>query len=141
MLISDAIQLTNKKNYVNYCRLYLNVISIADIAEENGYYILAEVYNRIFTNSTNQNLICNQTNPSTTIWTPWRKLLCRITLPNRRKLRQPLGKWIVPPNEILKEYPTYCDEQYIYQRHKEGFTKQRFDSRHRVTGNNRQQIL
>jgi hypothetical protein len=92
------------------------------------------VYNRNHTNNTKQNIICHQTCPSTTIWTPWRKILCHFTLPNGRKLRQPLGKWTVPPNEIQKEYHSYCNKKYVYQRHKERYTAQRLDNKHRVAG-------
>jgi hypothetical protein len=33
--------------YVNYCRLFLDVISLADISDEQGSYIVAEAWVRL----------------------------------------------------------------------------------------------
>jgi hypothetical protein len=39
--------------YINYCRLFLNVISIADLTDASGKYVASEMY-QIKRNSSNK---------------------------------------------------------------------------------------
>jgi hypothetical protein len=46
-LMKKALQFTNDAKeirHINYCRLYLNIITISDITEPNGKYICSDVY-------------------------------------------------------------------------------------------------
>ena len=99
--------------YLNYCRLYMNVISIADLTDEEGSYIRSEMYENYKVPYIQTKQLCRQTKPYNSSWTPWKKLLKLITLPNRRKLKIPLGKWVVPSNQIRRRYQAYSDDKNV----------------------------
>jgi hypothetical protein len=82
--------------YINYCRLFLNVISIADLIDASGKYVASEMY-QIRRNSSNRSdSRCVQRVPHAFKTRLWHKFLSYITIPKRPKLKAPLGRWAVP---------------------------------------------
>ena len=100
--------------YINYCRLYQNVISIADLTDEGGRYICQEFYTNPSRNINSTISNCVQQAPPIRKWSLWRKVLNHLTVHNRRKLKQNLGKWIVPSHLIRRKYPYYSDTHRLY---------------------------
>jgi hypothetical protein len=49
---------------------------------------------------------------------------CRlITIPKRRKLKAPLGRWIVPSDQIRQKYNAYWNTTEVYKREDHGITR------------------
>jgi hypothetical protein len=54
--------------------------------------------------------------PNNSIWSYWNKFLQTITHTNSRRLKQPLGEWIVPIKEVRKNYKMHRDDNCIYKK-------------------------
>jgi Reverse transcriptase (RNA-dependent DNA polymerase) len=132
MIIAQQHKMTTTEmRHLNYCRLYLNVITLSDIADEEGTYIKTEMYENQKLPVLQTSYVCRQIKPYKSIWTPWKKLLKLLTLPNRRKLKQPLGKWIVQSNEIRQKFYAYANDTNVYKSFEDGYSK------HQILRNNR----
>ena len=105
---------STETRYINYCRLHLNVISIAELADEDGKYIRHEMYENPCSAINDSSSNCIQNAPPTRKWSLWRKVLNHLTLRKRRKLRQNLGKWTVPSSTIRRKYPYYSNLETLY---------------------------
>ena len=99
---------------INYCRMYLNVLLLSDITTPNGKYIDPAAYegNRraLHSEATGQNV--NQTRPNEKAWAEWRK--CLHLLSNRTSqhtLTNPLGPWVVPPNDYARQWKLLYSRQ------------------------------
>jgi hypothetical protein len=69
--------------YINYCRLFLNVISIADLTDASGKYVASEMF-QIKRNSSNRSdSRCAQRVPQAFKTRFWHKFLSYITIPKR----------------------------------------------------------
>jgi endonuclease/exonuclease/phosphatase family metal-dependent hydrolase len=116
MVIVHSMNLSPTEiRYINYCRLYLNVISVADLSDEDGNYIRQEMYENYAHMINNSSSNCTQYAPPIRKWSLWRKVLNHLTFHNRRKLRQSLGKWIVASDVIRKKYLYYSDSHTLFQ--------------------------
>jgi hypothetical protein len=106
----------NDLKYINYYRLFLNVISIADLTDASGKYVASEMY-QIKRNSSNKSdSMCVQRAPQafkTRFF--WHKFLSQITIPKRRKLKAPLGRWKVPSDQIRQKYNAYWNTTKVYK--------------------------
>ena len=88
---------------LNYCRIYLKVTRLSDIATNDGKHIQA-----VYLHGTQINRITThdwprQQKPSNKAWKLWHKHL-KQTFYRGTKLKQPLGKW----QSIHSEYNTVC---------------------------------
>jgi hypothetical protein len=111
---------------INYCRLYLNAVTLADICNAAGTH-LNEEYLR------GEHLLLervpcknwhsvHQKNPNKVSWNLWRRA-CRLftTHPNGHastELAQPLGAWIVPPSKLRRTWTYWqsSDKQHLYHK-------------------------
>ena len=92
---------------INYCRLYLRVVTIADIATADGIHI-AEGFYHGWDSAINHNSKwhhVHQQKPGPKAWACWRRLcnwLC--TSATSRRLSNALGSWVVPQGEIPQNW-------------------------------------
>ena len=111
--------------YVNYCRLFLDVISLADISDEDGNYIVNEAWIRrkAIKLSRRKTPICNQELPSSPSWSTWKKVIQQFTISNRRKLTHKLGEWKVESSQIRARYKHYRTADILYTTVEDKITK------------------
>jgi hypothetical protein len=109
--------------YINYCRLFLNVISIVDLTDGSGKYVASEMY-QIKRNSSNKSdSMCVQQAPQAFKTGFWHKFLSYITIPKRQKVKAPLGRWTVPSDQIRQKYNAYWNTTEVYKREDHGITR------------------
>ncbi len=110
---------------VNYCRLYLRVITLADIANANGTHILHEIYHGYPTGINDNSNWCHvhQKRPGSKAWVQWRRF-CRLVSQGRTThlLDQPLGAWTVPAHQQRKQWQFWHDRdsKILYRREASG---------------------
>ena len=94
---------------INYCRLYLQAITVSDITTASGSRLFAGI-NRgrttEITSSTTWHHI-NQAKPDSASWSLWRKA-CELFSVNGI-LKEVLGAWLDPPMEQRRSWPTYYE--------------------------------
>jgi len=77
---------------LNRCRLFLQVITLADIFSADGSYIIPEALQGISLQDRRSSLTWpNQQRPSNSAWELWRSAL--KSLQPKNKLERPLGRW------------------------------------------------
>jgi hypothetical protein len=96
---------------LNYCRLYLRVVSIADISNANGSHIPKPVYqgDESAINKNSDWCHVHQPRPGTRAWQEWRKLCRLVSHRATLKLHQTLGSWIVPAKDIRLPWEHWHD--------------------------------
>ncbi len=95
---------------INYCRLYLQAITISDISLAGGtrldpYFLQGQ---RGPMSSTNKLHHVNQARPDADSWNLWRKANYLWTSWGT-KLKQPLGRWLVPTPKLRRSWQAYLD--------------------------------
>ena len=121
MVIVHRMNLSaTETRYINYCRLYLNVISIADLSDEAGKYIRQEMYTNPSQHINADDSTCIQRSVPIRKWSLWRKVLNYITFYKRRKLKNNLGNWTVPSTLIRHRYTYYLSQQRLYHQTNDG---------------------
>jgi hypothetical protein len=94
---------------VNYCRLYLNVLLVSDIATAIGDFIDPLMYSGMATPVSTKHSV-NQPKPNKKAWCQWRRLMRMLTATAwELKLKKPLGKWIVPWDQKRCDWPFLYD--------------------------------
>jgi hypothetical protein len=100
---------------VNYCRLYLQVVTAADVVLPSGYlideWILARV---IHVNSSRTRFVkVVQGKPDKTTWLQWRRLM---QLVGEELIQRPLGEWLHPAPCLRRLWPCYVDlrSKFLY---------------------------
>jgi hypothetical protein len=86
---------------INACRRYLQATTMADIVNEHGTKIEDNVWTgtREVAQATYRGVMFNQQRPQQAAWGHWRSFL-RTMCDNNRKLRFPLGTWVVPASDL-----------------------------------------
>ena len=79
--------------HLNYCRMYLKIARLSDIATNEGKYMQSHFYHGRKQNDLSNQQWPYQEKPSVDIWRIWRCALDRIC-DHGRRLRHPLGQWI-----------------------------------------------
>lgn len=140
MLMEKAIETYSQPSVlrdINFCRLYLGVLSIADICSPDGMHVQREAYNCVTRRYRHSTLLWpNIPAPNERQLKRWRRFILTLLKPflgGRRpkadadrgdlQLKQPLGRWLRPPNtrqrfNILKagsETWTYDETFRIYR--------------------------
>jgi hypothetical protein len=107
---------------INYCRLFFNVVTVADIVNEAGthvghfYWWARTEHHPLGKCKLNHRRL--QAKPKSTLsWTLWRKALALFAHPDRQ-LDTPLGDWLLPADKLRMAWPFYFDpnNQCLYQR-------------------------
>ena len=103
----------------------MGVISLADITDPSGNYIIPEAMK--FKNAkrlnTNNTIEVVQQKPDPPAWSCWTRLIKQLTLENCSKLKKPLGEWTKSRKEIRVVYKDYRTEINTYKKTKEGYIK------------------
>jgi hypothetical protein len=102
--------------FINYCQLYLNVISLADITNKSGMTIDCTVLKQkeIPQRDEDSGLI-RQKKPDRTKWLIWIKFLKTLLRPRQSKLKVPLGAWTAGYSTIRKKFKSYRREDKLYR--------------------------
>ena len=87
----------NDRRVVNRCRLYLKVLTLAEIVSGDGKEILHSSWTgEITTDSLRDYVWPHQGRPTEREWTIWRRCLSKAFCSRNRLLQRPLGKWTIP---------------------------------------------
>jgi len=113
---------------LNHCRLWLNVVMLADVANAAGTQVEDKFY---FAKRIERDEIgcrkgrqANQFKPNEKAWKVWRRLLNKlcVTRYQRRHLR-PMGQWLVPPAQMRRSWPFWINPTHpevLFAQHKDG---------------------
>ena len=110
---------------VNYCRMYLRVVTLADITTAKGEAIDPKVMqgDPMAVNANSNWCHVHQKRPGPKAWACWRKA-CRIFTTNRRgTLMAPLGNWTVEPSTTRRHYQFWHDPdqpRWLYHQRVDG---------------------
>ena len=81
---------------INYCRMYLNALTVSDIATAKGNFIEPALFSGEATPVITKHKV-NQAQPNEKAWKQWRRLLLTLTHSSPRlQLKKPLGQRLVP---------------------------------------------
>ena len=114
---------TSKMNNLNYCRLFLQVETLAEISNTDGLSILPAAWQGRALPSNSTLLWPRQERPNS--WTLWRKAIAQLFLqdpttkgrdPRNLPLRSPLGQWL-PSHSTSRIWPVYQSDTRLYIRH------------------------
>ena len=97
---------------LNYCRMYLNVLLLSDIATPCGKEIDPTMYDGVPDNmsSWSEQHSVNQPRPNEKAWKVWQTFLHLLTTGrNSPVLKQPLGEWVVPASQLRRKWPFLYD--------------------------------
>ena len=98
---------------INYCRLYLNVTTVSEITNANGNIIDPGMLegNKDSINTSSRWQAVHQKRPDKTSWKLWKRVCKSISVKihHRQYLVEPLGSWIVKPEQMHREWPFWHD--------------------------------
>ncbi|KAG7361856.1 reverse transcriptase RNA-dependent DNA polymerase [Nitzschia inconspicua] len=120
---------------INYCRLYLQVHTIADLGTAGGTHMdRAFIHgDTTVTSSTSAELEITQHRPdSAHTWNQWKRA-CQLWCDTHTgALHSPLGKWLHPHEKMRRLWPYYYDPttKRLFVRTPTGFSQHRYN-RHR----------
>ena len=94
---------------VNYCRLYLQAITISDISAASGHRLLDGVTRGTECTWGSRTVWhhTNQTKPSVASWKVWERALNLFS--TKSVLHLPLLHWLLPPSDQRRVWPSYYD--------------------------------
>ena len=109
---------TTEIKYINLCRLYLQVVTVSDLATAHG--------NRIDWNikkgspnavsSKTRCLKCHQAKPQNPqVWAAWSRA-CALFHNRNGRLYQPLGRWLIASTRQRRQWPAYIDPPHTMYR-------------------------
>ena len=109
---------------VNYCRMYLRVVTLADIATAKGDAINPDMIqgspNAVNVNSDWCHV--HQQRPGPSAWKCWKRA-CRLFASRTGALVGPLGDWTVEPDALRRSYHFWQDPhqpQWLHRRRNDG---------------------
>jgi hypothetical protein len=98
---------------INYCRMYLNVITLSDIMNATGDIIDAAAIDgkreKLIASSIWQRTYLQK--PDKTCWALWQKVPRQVSYKTDQKQQiiQPLGPWIIPREDIRQDWIHWQD--------------------------------
>ena len=98
---------------LNYCRLYLNVLTLSDVTDAKGNRFAPGILDgiRSVQQSSSKGPSAKQERPSNETWALWRRLL-HIFGNKHQLLFLPLGPWISSGPELRRDWPTFFSPEY-----------------------------
>ena len=106
---------------LNYCRLYLNAVTLADITKPNGEELdpcLLKGQPSLYSGITTWHTI-NQDRPSEKEWKLWQKANM-LWSDSHARLYQPLGAWLVPLPDLRFQFFAYTYRRSLFVRIEDG---------------------
>lgn len=82
---------------INYCRLYLNIITMSDMCSAEGKHLIKGIHEGIHHSDQRRTKTAKirQQKPDTQTWNVWRSFLNRIVEPSRKGRKKLRTKWIM----------------------------------------------
>jgi Reverse transcriptase (RNA-dependent DNA polymerase) len=117
-MILDSGQFTNAQiRRLNYCRLYLQVVTLSDITDAEGEYVdpaQLQGDKAVYSSQTTW-LHVHQAKPSQVEWQLWRKANL-IWSYHDGELHTPLGEWLINIQQQRNQHYAYIRKQRMSQR-------------------------
>ena len=135
-LFHDAGSTKNQLKYLNRCRLFLRVVTLADIFEADGKTITTQAWNGSKMMETRKNIVWPvQKRPNEIQWTLWRSFLRKTLQLTNRKAPSPqsLGMWKESPE--AENWKWFIDVSNNHLFKKQGPIIEKFNPRSRVFHN------
>jgi hypothetical protein len=118
---------------LNYCRLYLDVTTVADITTKPGTNIIDDLeWGEAVFPHRNRHHRAHQTQPALFFWTYWQKFPPTTHLRPPRSITHSLRKMASPRIDLRQEWTAYYDSKYhkIFRRnHDDYYQYDVFDTR------------
>jgi hypothetical protein len=121
---------------LNYCRLSLDVTTVADITNAAGSSIITDLaWGESVLPHRNRDHRAHQPPPALFFWTYWQKFL-RLISDRRGRLHHPLGNWLVPGSKLRRAWNAYYDSLYhkIFRRQLEEYYQYDVFDTHGING-------
>jgi hypothetical protein len=124
-LAMSSGRFTSKQlKYVNYCRLYLQAVTAADVVLPSGYLLDEWMLDGVLhpDSSSTCFLKVTQSKPDKRTWFQWRRLM---QLVGDELIRSPLGEWLDSALRLRRQWPCYIDlrSKFLYVRTADGFVQ------------------
>jgi len=113
---------------LNHCRLWLNVVTLADVSNAAGTQVedkfyFAERLERDEIGCRNGQQV-HQFKPNEKAWKVWRRLLNKLCVTRyQRRLLRPMGQWLVTPAQMQRSWPFWINPTHpevLFARHEDG---------------------
>ena len=118
---------------INWCRMYLGVVTISDMTNANGTHILQAVWEGNLEAMPTRNtwLRVHQRKPNAKSWRVWRQACRLVATAKYRILHQRLGHWTVQAAAMRHHWPTWQvpRDDFLYMQNDTGA----FDAHPRLT--------
>lgn len=109
---------------VNYCRLYLQVITASDVTLPSGYQLDEWMSDGVLHESSSSTgyIKVEQQRPNKATWFQWSRLM---QLVGEQLSHCPLRHWLYPASTLRRQWPSYLDERsrLLYIRSADGFNQ------------------
>jgi hypothetical protein len=104
-----------EERIINYCRLFLDVITLSDITNAVGDKLIQGIEWGELDNacSVTHNHTTHQPAPAVFFWTYWQRLL-RVVANSEGKLFGKLGNWQQPGGHLGRRWNSYFDYRYKF---------------------------
>ena len=105
--LSRTIDFELYNAHINYCWIYLNVTTIADVTLACGEKLDPHMYKgeRSLFSSVATHMKIHQQKPGLASWGAWRKAMALWA--KECDLKVPLKEWYFPAFQLLRHWPTY----------------------------------
>ena len=99
---------------INYCRLYLQAVTVSDISNATGSRLFGGVQNGSTTDVTSTSTWNHtvQARPDTSSWKLWKRAVALFS--TNGILHTPLYEWLEPPSKQRQRWPSYFDPNTKY---------------------------
>ena len=108
MILASGQFTTLQIKRLNYCRLFLQAVTLSDITDESGEHLdMHKRDGKLSTYSSRTTLLqVHQDRPSSVVWKLWRKANLIWSHPNG-KLHTPLGSWLIRIHQQRQRHLSY----------------------------------
>jgi len=113
---------------LNHCRLWLNVVTLADVANAGGNQVEDKFY--LAERLKRDEIGCwkgqqvNPFKPNEKDWKVWQRLLNKLCVTRyQRRLLRPLGQWLVAPAQMRRRWPFWINPTHpevLFAQHEDG---------------------
>lgn len=107
---------------INFCRLYLQVVTLSDIVLADGHVIDPAIQSGTLSllSSSTRWLHVNQRRPDKPTWSVWKAFLRILSV---YLDDHPLGAWLASPSKLRRSWPVYFDvlSKRVYLRTADGY--------------------
>jgi hypothetical protein len=109
IVLESGLFTTTEVTYINWCRLFLQVVTVSDMATASGDKLDKAMYHGEISikSSSTRWYKCHQARPEKQyVWDLWHRA-CMLVARRNLELFTPLGKWLMPASQLRREWPAY----------------------------------